>query len=99
MTTNTMEILPGEGESKMVTKTRVTCAECGDSAHFRHTYLLPNGRNNPASSAYRRDDCSWCSDEETFTCRTCKRPTIDGYSWCSTFPANDRFAHLFLKWM
>jgi hypothetical protein len=94
----TLDTLPGEGDTKQVVRMRAECDECGDPAHFRHTYLLPNARTNPASAGYRRDDISWCSDHETFTCKTCKRPAIDGYETCSTFPASAQFAHLFLKW-
>lgn len=101
MEIDTLDILPGEGETKTITKTRyrVECEECGDPAHFKHSYLLAGDcRANPASSAYGRDDCTWCSDHEAFTCKTCKMPTVDGYSWCSTFPATARFAHMFLHW-
>lgn len=100
MTIETLDLLPGEGESRTVTNTKVRriCDECGEPAHFRHSFLLPNARRNPASSAYGRDDCTWCSDEETFTCRThtARDTKPDGYEWCSTFPANARFAHMFL---
>lgn len=101
MTTETLDLLPGEGEEKTVfsERTRHECAECGDPAHFKHSYLLSgNARGNPASSAYGKDDCSWCSDHEEFTCKTCKRPSVEGYSWCSTFPAIKQFAHMFLYW-
>ena len=101
-TVETMDTLPGEGETRTTTEilTRATCDECGEPAHFKHSYLLEgNARNNPASSAYRRDDCSWCEDEKRYTCRTCKRPSVDGYSWCSTFPAKAGFKHMFLTWV
>lgn len=100
MTIETLDLLPGEGETKTVTtvKVRRECEVCGEPAHFRHSFLLYGARNNPASSAYRKDDCSFCSDEETFTCRehTATQTKPDGYSWCSTFPANALFAHMFL---
>ena len=97
---DTLETLPGEGDVETVIRkhVRIGCDECGESAHFKHTYLLPNARGNPVSSAYRHDDCTWCEDEKAYTCKTCKRPEIDGYGWCSTFPASARFAHMFLKW-
>lgn len=96
----TLELLPGEGEIETVTSRhiRIGCDQCGEPAHFKHTYLLPNGRSNPASKAYGHDDCTWCEDDNAYTCLTCKRPTIEGYGWCSTFPASARFAHMFLKW-
>lgn len=95
--------LPGEGDRKIVerTRVRVECEQCGEGAVKKHTYLLPNARRNPASSAYGRDDCSWCSDHETFTCGSCAKPRPDGFEWCSTFslsPENTRFAHMFLRW-
>lgn len=98
-----LELLPGEGETKTVIRTRVRipCDECGEYATQRHTYLLPNARRNPASSAYRHDDCSWCSDHEVFTCYVCKRPSVEGYEPCATFsiePGKMRFAHMFLRW-
>ena len=99
---DTLDELPGEGESRTTTeiRQRIICDECGEPAHFKHSYLLGgNARANPASSAYQQDDCSWCEDERRFTCKTCKRPPVDGYSWCSTFPAKEQFKHMFLKWV
>ena len=96
----TLDLLPGEGISRTVTSTRrrIRCDDCGEPAHYRHTYLLPHARENPASSGYHGDDISWCSDHEVFTCRDCKKPYVEGYDWSSTFPASERFAHLFLRW-
>lgn len=98
----TLDILPGEGDVEMikVTKIRKTCEECGEPAHYRHTFLLPNARRNSSSSAYGRDDCSYCMDAEKFVCRehnTDRFRHIDNYEWCSTFRASARFAHLFLE--
>ena len=95
--------LPGEGETKTVVRTRVRieCGNCGEPAVHRHTYLIPKARSNPQSTAYRHDDCSWCSDHEEFTCAACKRPEMDAYDWCSTFsikPGKLQFAHMFLRW-
>lgn len=98
---DTLDVLPGEGTVQIMRQTRyrIECEECGEPAHFKHGYLLEgDARRNPASSAYGRDDCSWCSDQDHFTCKTCKKPRVDGYSWCSTFPASKRFAHMFLTW-
>lgn len=100
-----MDVLPGEGDAETVVRvnTRKECENCGEPAHFRHTYLLPNARRNPESSAYRRDDCSWCSDHELFDCRECyiargsREPRAEGYEWCSTF-SNGKFPHMFLYW-
>jgi hypothetical protein len=98
---DTIPLLPGEGEIKVVRKTRVRieCENCGEFATKRHTYLLENARRNPASSAYRHDDCSWCSDGDVFTCDACKPTAPNGMHWCSTFSVSDRFAHMFLSWV
>ncbi len=99
--------LPNEGEVKIIRKTKVRCCcdECGEYATKKHTFLLDNARSNPASSAYRHDDCSWCSDTEAFACDDCaekmRRNPPDGYGWCGTFsvtPEKLQFAHMFLKW-
>jgi hypothetical protein len=98
--------IPGEGDKKIVERTRIRmdCDQCGEPATKRHTYLLPDARRNSASSAYGRDDCSWCSDCEVFACDDCnggREPKVDGYHWCSTFtikPDHHRFAHMFLHW-
>lgn len=99
---DTMEILPGEGETQTVVKTRQRqeCDVCGEPAHYKHTYLLDGHRRNPASRAYGKDDCSWCEDTSRFVCAEHKsdRSAPNGYSWCSTFAAVKRFAHMFLYW-
>ncbi len=98
----TMETLPGEGETEIVIKTRMRheCEVCGEPAHYKHTFLLHGARSNPASNAYGRDDCSWCEDESRFVCVVHKNENRapEGYSWCSTFSATERFAHMFLYW-
>jgi len=98
----TLEILPGEGEVKTIVKTRLRreCDICGEPAHYKHTFLVHNARNQPASSAYRRDDCTWCQDAESFVCaeHEKERRAPDGMSWCSTFRATEQLAHLFLYW-
>ena len=97
----TLEKLPGEGEIKTTTKIQLRreCEECGEPAHYKHTFLLPGARGNRASSAYGKDDCSWCEDASLFVCEEHKNfRKIDGYEWCSTFPASARFAHMFLYW-
>ena len=99
--------LRGEGETKTVVRTRVRieCENCGEPADQRHSYLLADARNNPASSGYGKDDLTWCSDVERHTCKSCRdslwngrAPQIDGYGWCTTFGVSDRFAHMFLRW-
>ena len=99
--------LKGEGDIQIIKRERVRieCEFCGEPADERHTYLLPNARRNPGSSAYRHDDCTWCSDHEVFTCADCRKseflghaPSAEGFEWCSTFALSDRFAHMFLHW-
>ena len=102
--TKTLEVLPGEGEIKTETKqrTRQECENCGEIAHYKHTFLLPNARSNPNSSAYGRDDCSWSEDAAQFSCADpeCHREMrhMEGFGWCATFPAIEQFAHMFLYW-
>jgi hypothetical protein len=102
-----METLVGEGEVKIVRKERVRCecGYCGEPAFYKNTYLNDGehgARRNPASTAFGKDDCTWCSDFDDFLCPEChqrdeKDNVPDGYGWCSTFQA-DRFPHMFLRW-
>lgn len=100
----TLERLPGEGNIATIKRIRrrKVCENCGEPAHFKHTFLVPNGRTNPASNAYGRDDCSRCQDAEQFSCNNpaCKRELSrkDNYNWCATFPAIEGYAHMFLYW-
>ena len=100
-TIETLDKLPGEGETETKTRTKVRheCEECGEPAHYKQTFLLPNARINQASSAYGRDDCSWCEDAHKFVCREHRDAhSMEGYRPCSIFPANEQFAHMFLYW-
>lgn len=92
--------LPGEGEVKLVKRTRVrlACDECGEPAVYRHTYLFDGVRRNPASSAFGKDDCSWCSDAQVLTCKDCVPATPTGCVENSRYEAGERFAHMFLCW-
>ncbi len=100
--------LEGEGEVKTIIKTRVRhkCENCGEPSTNKHTYLddgpTGNARGNPASSAYGRDDCSWCSDHDLYLCdkceqRNCEVDVPDNHHWCSTFKIG-RMPHMFLYW-
>lgn len=99
--------LPGEGDVKIVRKERVRrdCDYCGAPAFYKNTYLNDGGsdaRRNPSSSAYGKDDCTWCSDHDDFLCPECHSRNETGnvppgYGWCSTFQV-DRLPHLFLTW-
>lgn len=93
--------LPGEGEVQTITRMRCRreCEECGEPAIYKWTYLLKNYRANPASAAYRHDDCRYCEDHSVFTCATCKPPRLPEYdSGLGQYTANERFALLFLYW-
>lgn len=73
------------------------CQVCGLPASYRITYLLARGRANPVSTAYGKDDCSWCSDAEAFACKRheqdVKRDLPIGMNWCATFPLK-KFRHM-----
>lgn len=80
-----------------------TCFECELPATKRITFLYENSRSNPSSSGYRKDDISWCSDEEAFSCEKHEKEVRDnhcpsGMKSCSTFTRSERFEHMFLKW-
>lgn len=94
-------LLPGEGDTRVQVRRRVFCSVCGGLATRKLTYLLDNARSNPASAAYRHDDCSWCSDAEDFACehhkREVERNAPEGMSWCSTFDGMSR-PHMLLRW-
>jgi len=95
--------LPGEDEIVTVTKKRVrrSCDNCGNPAYYMFTFLLPEARSNPASSAYKKDDVSWSSDAKRFSCvkGECVRKLrqLEGYRWCAEFSA-PKFPHMFLFW-
>ena len=100
--TKQLEPLKGEGERKTMIRVRRECEECGELATVKYSYLLPRARGNPASSAYRRDDCSWCSDLDVFLCFACDErqwhPHRDGYEPCSRFYDARKYPHIFLEW-
>ena len=58
MIIETLDILKDEGKTETMTrkKMRYTCDNCGEPAHFKHTFLLPNARTNPASKGYGKDE-------------------------------------------
>jgi hypothetical protein len=96
-------MLPGEGETRTLVQTRrrQTCEFCGEPATRRISYLLDNARFNPASAAYRHDDCTWCSDGEAWACEDHKKrvegDAPEGMSWCSTFDGL-KYPHMLLYW-
>ena len=69
---------------------RKECGLCGNPATHKMTFLLENARRNPASSAYGRDDCSYCSDSFKYCCEEHKEQVRNheapnGMEWCSDF--------------
>lgn len=101
------EKLPGQGEVQIIRRQRVrrVCGYCGEDASYKNTYLDDGdhgARYNPRSSAFGRDDCTWCSDFDDFLCSECHERgeagnAPDGYNWCSTFHVG-RFPQMFLVW-
>lgn len=94
------ELLKGEGETKVVVRRneRRDCDNCGEPATRLLTFLMPDARRNPASKAYGRDDCSWCSDYDAYACDACAATGVpEGYGSCATFPLKN-FPHMGLKW-
>lgn len=104
-TIDDIPLLAGEGEIKVVIKKRVRryCDNCGEVATKRVGFCYINGRRNPASSMYGRDDCSYCVDSDAFSCNECVRSVErnycpDGMNWAVTFSQGGRCDHMFLKW-
>jgi len=98
-------LLTGEGERKFVMKVRQRreCAECGEPATKKLMFCYINGRRDPRSSMYGRDDCSFCSDYDAFSCsehgRLVEREHCpDGMNWGGTFSSGGRYDHMLLKW-
>jgi hypothetical protein len=73
------------------------CANCSNPASHRVTYLLRSARVTPESAGYRKDDISWCSDEEIYSCRRCLRTmeldAPDGMEYVASFSLA-RFQHM-----
>lgn len=93
-----------EGEKRTIEQIckRRVCESCGEPATYKLTFLLPNYRSNPASNAYGRDDCTWCSDEDMFVCNKHEKDRRKlaeerGMFWCSSFPF-EKHKHMFLFW-
>lgn len=97
------EPLKGEGDVRTRVQKRVRrkCSNCGAPATHRVSYLLLNARSNPASKGYGKDDISWCSDDEEWSCEDCRRHVEanapHGMEWGASFPG-ERFSHMVLHW-
>lgn len=92
----------GDKKTKVMVAKWRACQVCGMPASFRITYLFAgNYRGNPASSAYGKDDCSWCSDAESFACKKHMREVEQDISpsmtYCSTFTLKG-FKHMGFYW-
>jgi len=78
-----------------------TCDSCGLPAKYRVTYLFKNARSDPQSNAYGEDDCSWCSDEESYFCSEHvllgERQVPMNMRHCATFPLA-KFRHFGWYW-
>lgn len=108
MAAEAMEYTPlkGEGEMKFTLQKRVRreCDNCGEPATKRFSFCYINGRRNPASSMYGRDDCTWCSDAEAYSCNECEKEVKrvccpDGMDWGGTVTAGSNLDHMFLHWV
>lgn len=96
-----LDLLPGEGQTRVQTRRRHKCFACGRVAQYKVTFLRPDARRNPLSSAYGKDDCTWCEDERQFCCSDHLADAHRDFpDWepCSTFPATATLAHMFLYW-
>lgn len=99
------ETLPDEGKERIrrEVRRRHQCDRCGGHATRKLRFLVEDGRRNPASSAFGRDDCSYCSDYDAFACEKCEREVECTYAprgmrWSSTSYATTRNQHMFLYW-
>lgn len=99
------DVLPGEGDYRVRRERRVRrrCERCDAPATRKLRFLVEGGaRLNPASSAFGRDDCSYCADYTAFACAACEREVErdapQGMRWSSTSYASERNAHMFLEW-
>ncbi len=95
--------LPGEGDVRKQVRMRRECDICVALATKRVSYLLDNARSNPASAAYCRDDCTWCSDAEAFACdahaNQVERDAPEGMRWAGTFDGTrPHLSHMLLYW-
>lgn len=93
----------GDVRNKKEICKRRTCEYCEEPATYCIAFIFPDGRSNPASKAYRRDDCSFCSDKDIFVCDKHEKDRYKignewGMAWCSTFSFSERFLHMFLYW-
>lgn len=76
------------------------CEVCRLPAAYRLTFILRGGRQNPASTAYNRDDCGWCSDLDKYACRKHQMQLWvwhGAYESCASFQLK-HFRHMGFYW-
>ena len=76
---------------------------CEKPATHRLTYLRSGARGDPQSTAFHRDDCSRCSDQDVFVCDEHKKYKYKiekklGLVWCTSFNYGERYKHMFEWW-
>ena len=98
-------LLPGEGDTtvEVYVRRRCGCDNCGEPATKLFSFCYVNGRRNPASSMYGRDDCTYCSDAKAYACEDCQRDVQrvtcpDGMTWGATHTLGNGNEHMFLCW-
>ena len=96
-TMNTTAPIPGSIRTMRHIYARHECENCGEPATKCHAFILPNARHNPASSGYGKDDISWCSDAEAFSCDKCPEPRVDGMRWGASW-GGPRYDHMLHFW-
>jgi len=97
--------IKGENQMRVSVETRVRCEcdNCAEPATKKFSFCYINGRENPASSMYGRDDCTYCSDAAAFSCDACEQDVRrvccpDGMQWGGTFTLSEHNAYMFLRW-
>lgn len=87
------------GDTRTIVETymRHECECCGKPAVKRHSFLLDGARYNSASTAFGKDDISWCADDEAFICSDCPEPKREGMNWTASF-SGERFSHMLHFW-
>lgn len=95
-----MSAWKGEGDLRTQVRVRRQCDLCIKLAEYLIAFVLEGARTNPASSAYGKDDITWCSDREAFACEEhrdgLQRPP-GGFMWGATF-SGTRYPHMLLRW-
>lgn len=98
-----MSAAEGEVRVDVSVRARRGCDNCGEPATKCIWFCYVNGRSNPASSMYGRDDCTYCRDAEAFACDQCERQVErgtcpDGMKWGATVTVGPGREHYFLHW-